>query len=59
VLAESWTVAAASQAAGVSQRAGYKWLARFKAGGADGLLGRSSRPAAPPISADEAGLTLL
>lgn len=39
-----WTVAAASQAAGISCRTGYKWLARFKAEGPDGLLDRSSRP---------------
>jgi transposase InsO family protein len=37
-------MAAAGQAAGVSQRTGYKWLARFKAEGAAGLLDRSSRP---------------
>jgi len=44
VLDEGWTVAAASQAAGVSKRTGFKWLARFKAQGAVGLADRSSRP---------------
>jgi transposase InsO family protein len=44
VLHESWTVAAASHAAGVSCRTGFKWLARFRAEGAAGLVDRSSRP---------------
>ena len=44
VLDEGWTVAAATVAAGVSARTGYKWLARFKAEGATGLIDRSSRP---------------
>ena len=29
VLADGWTVAEASHAAGVSERTGWKWLARF------------------------------
>lgn len=44
VLEKGWTVAEASQAGGVSQRTGFKWLARFKAEGAQGLVDRSSRP---------------
>lgn len=44
VLDEGWSVGAASQAAGVSKRTGFKWLARFKAEGAAGLADRSSRP---------------
>lgn len=44
VLDEGWKVAHASEAAGVSERTGYKWLARFKAEGAAGLADRSSRP---------------
>jgi len=44
VLDEGWSVAAASQAAGVSKHTGYKWLARFKAEGSAGLTDRSSRP---------------
>jgi transposase InsO family protein len=44
VLDEGWTVAAAAEAAGVSRRTGYKWLARFKAQGLGGLEDRSSRP---------------
>jgi len=48
VLQEGWTVAAASQAAGVSRRTAYKWLARFKTEGPPGLLDRSSRPHRSP-----------
>lgn len=48
VLEEGWRVALASQAAGVSTRTGYKWLARFKAQGPAGLLDRSSRPSNCP-----------
>ena len=47
VLEEGWTMAAA-QAAGVSRRTGYKWLARFKAEGPQGLLDRNSRPHRSP-----------
>lgn len=46
VLHEGWTVAVASEAAGVSKRTGFKWLARFKAEGSAGLADRSSRPPA-------------
>lgn len=38
----------AAQAAGVSVRTAYKWLARFRAEGAAGLADRSSRPHACP-----------
>jgi transposase InsO family protein len=48
VLNEGWTVAAASAAAGVSKRTGFKWLARFKSEGEAGLLDRSSRPQRSP-----------
>jgi len=48
VLELGWTVAAAAEAAGVSRRTGYKWLARFKAEGAAGLVDRSSRPHRSP-----------
>ena len=44
VLGDGWTVEEASQAAGVSDRTGWKWLARFRAEGLDGLADRSSRP---------------
>ena len=48
VLDEGWTVAAASDAAGCSERTGYKWLARYRAGGAPALKDRSSTPMVCP-----------
>lgn len=48
VLQQGWKVAFASDAAGVSQRTAYKWLARFKTEGLTGLNDRSSRPAHCP-----------
>lgn len=50
VLEEGWSVGAAAEAAGVSRRTGYKWLARFKSEGAAGLADRSSRPRRSPRS---------
>ncbi|HEX8052970.1 MAG TPA: IS481 family transposase [Thermoleophilaceae bacterium] len=44
ILRESWSVTAAAEAAGVSERTAYRWLARFRQEGAPGLLDRSSRP---------------
>jgi len=54
VLQEGWTVAAASQAAGVSRRTGFKWLARFRAEGPGGLNDRSSRPKRCPRALTQA-----
>ncbi|WP_154219859.1 leucine zipper domain-containing protein, partial [Bordetella pertussis] len=48
VMQQNWTMRQASQAAGVSLRTGYKWLARFRSEGLDGLLDRSSRPHRSP-----------
>jgi len=48
VVDEGWTVALACEAAGVSKRTGFKWLARFKTEGAAGLTDRSSRPLRSP-----------
>ncbi|WP_442975084.1 leucine zipper domain-containing protein, partial [Salmonella enterica] len=42
VVDEGWTVSMASEAAGVSRRTGFKWLARFKDQGEAGLVDRSS-----------------
>jgi transposase InsO family protein len=50
ILLEGWTVALAAEAAGVSCRTAYKWLERFKAEGAAGLLDRSSRPRRSPAA---------
>jgi transposase InsO family protein len=39
-----WPMVAAAQAAGISQRQGYRWLARWRSGGATALTDRSSTP---------------
>ena len=44
ILTDRWSVSAAAEDAGVSVRTAYKWLARYRAEGADALLDRSSRP---------------
>ena len=41
---EGWRVAEAARAAGVSARTAYKWLARFREGGAGALRDKSSAP---------------
>lgn len=55
VLERGWKVRDASDAAGVSERTAYKWLARYRAEGSDGLTDRSSRPKRSPqaISAEQ------
>lgn len=50
VRVEGWRVADAARAAGVSARTGFKWLARFRAGGERMLHDRSSAPARRPRS---------
>ncbi len=40
-----WSLSAAAEAAGISDRTARKWLARYRAEGCDGLLDRSSAPA--------------
>lgn len=50
VTEEHWSVAEAANAAGVSPRTVYKWLARFEAEGFEGLLDRSSRPKRSPTA---------
>ncbi len=44
VLERSWKVRDASDAAGVSERTAYKWLARYRAEVPTNLTDRSSRP---------------
>ena len=41
---EGWSVGEASDAAGVSERTGWKWLRRYREEGSTGLHDRSSRP---------------
>jgi len=48
VCEQRWTVAAAAQAAGVSQRTAAKWLARHRSEGDAGLVDRSSAPRRVP-----------
>jgi transposase InsO family protein len=45
---QGWSLAAAAEAAGVSERSARKWLGRFQAEGERGLLDRSSRPKRSP-----------
>jgi len=44
----AWSLTAAAEAAGVSERTAAKWLARWRAEGEAGLLDRSSAPKARP-----------
>ena len=44
VTALGWTVRASADAAGLSQRQAYHWLARYRAGGAGALADRRSAP---------------
>jgi transposase len=46
VLEEGWSVAEASEAAGWSERTGFKWLGRFREEGEVGLADRRSGPRA-------------
>ena len=50
---EGWTVQAAAESAGVSERTAHKWIARWRADGPDGLLDRSSAPAVVANRTDE------
>ena len=57
VLARGWSVTAAAEAAGVSERSAFRWLARWRAEGEPGLLDRSSAPKRIPhrTAADRVG----
>jgi transposase InsO family protein len=48
VVVEGWSVVAAAEAAGVSERTVYRWLARWRAGGEAGLVDRRSVPGRIP-----------
>jgi transposase InsO family protein/transposase-like protein len=50
---QRWSVSDAATAAGVSVRTGYKWLARYRHDGIDGLSDRSSRPSCSPTRVDD------
>jgi transposase InsO family protein len=48
VLEQGWSVTAAAEAAGVSERTVWRWLARYRAEGELGLADRSSAPGSIP-----------
>ena len=48
VLVEGWSLAAAAEAAGVSERTAWKWVDRYRREGEPGLEDRSSAPARVP-----------
>jgi transposase InsO family protein len=48
VLGEGWSLAAAAEAAGVSERTAWKWVDRYRREGAAGLEDRSSAPVSVP-----------
>jgi transposase InsO family protein len=48
-----WSLAAAAEAAGVSDRTACKWLARYRSEGPQGLMDRSSAPERVPGRTDE------
>lgn len=60
VIREHWTAGEAAEAAGVSERTAFKWLARYRSEGQRGLIDRSSRPRRSPamIPADWRDLIL-
>jgi transposase InsO family protein/transposase len=53
VVEEGWPIAAAAAAAEVSERTCSKWVARYRAEGASGLVDRSSAPAVVANRTDE------
>jgi transposase InsO family protein len=53
VLERGWSLAAAAEAAGVSERTCSKWVARYRAEGLAGLLDRSSAPRSVPHRTSE------
>ena len=53
IVRAGWSVSAAAEAAGISDRTARKWLARYRAQGREGLLDRSSAPAVVANRTDE------
>ena len=49
VQVEGWSLAAAAEAAGVSERTAWKWVDRYRREGEAGLEDRSSAPASVPV----------
>lgn len=53
ILAQGWSLTQAAEAAGVSDRTAFKWVARFRSEGEQGLLDRSSAPKCSPARTPE------
>jgi transposase InsO family protein len=56
---EGWSLRAAAEAAGLSERSARKWLARWRSGGDAGLLDRSSAPKRIPHRTPKATVDLI
>jgi transposase InsO family protein len=56
---EGWSLRAAAEAAGLSERSARKWRARFRAEGEQGLLDRSSAPKRIPHRTPKATVDLI
>jgi transposase InsO family protein len=59
VIEQEWSLAAAAEAAGVSERTAGKWVGRYRAEGEAGLLDRSSAPGRVPARTDEARVEVI
>ncbi len=53
ILTQEWTLSRAAEAAGVSDRTAFKWVARFRCEGDHGLLDRPSTPKCSPSRTPE------
>jgi transposase len=53
ILTQGWSLTQAAEAAGVSERTAFKWVARFRSEGQRGLLDRSSTPKRSPARTPE------
>jgi transposase len=53
ILTGGWSLAQAAEAAGVSDRTAFKWVARFRLEGEQGLLDRPSTPKSSPARTPE------
>jgi transposase InsO family protein len=53
VVEDGWSLAAAAEAAGVSERTAGKWVARYRVEGEGGLVDRSSAPGSVPSRTPE------
>jgi transposase InsO family protein len=59
VIKRGWSLAAAAEAAGVSERTAGKWVGRYRAEGEAGLADRSSAPHRVPARTDERRVELI